>query len=211
MISEEDKEFVDKKLLANLLTPPFPGNSGDVEVICKDPILYGDYLDLHNENMENLEIYQDLNSYDTVQGIFDEVLRKYNEEHPSKPMNLVLFTDALEHLTRIHRILKMKRGNALLVGVGGSGKQSLTKLATYAAGYDLFEISLSRNYGENEFREDLKKLYNILGAEQGTGKPCTFLVTDAHVKNESFLELINNMLTSGYVERERGVLGVLSV
>ena len=118
----------------------------------------------------------------------------------SKQMNLVLFEDALEHLTRIHRILKMKRGNALLVGVGGSGKQSLTKLATYAAGYELFEISLSRNYGENEFREDLKKLYGILGTSNGgKGQSCTFLVTDAHVKNESFLELINNMLTSGMV------------
>ena len=199
LISEEDKEFVDKKLLKNLITSHFPGNASDTALVCKDPILYGDYLDLHNENMENLEIYQDLDSYGTVQRIFDEVLRKYNAEHPSTKMNLVLFTDALEHLTRIHRILKMKRGNALLVGVGGSGKQSLTKLASYAAGYDLFEISLSRNYGENEFREDLKKLYNILGAEHGTGKPCVFLVTDAHVKNESFLELINNMLTSGMI------------
>eukprot|EP01084_Bolivina_argentea_P082346 149089_1 len=94
----------------------------------------------------------------------------------------------------------MKRGNALLVGVGGSGKQSLTKLATFAAGYNLFEISLTRNYTENEFREDLKKLYSILGCENGgRGQPCTFLLTDAHVKNESFLELINNMLTSGMI------------
>lgn len=103
------------------------------------------------------------------------------------------FEDALEHLTRIHRVLKIPRGNALLVGVGGSGKQSLTRLATFAAGYKLFTITLARGYGETEFREDLKSLYGMLGGSE----PVTFLLTDAQIVDDSFLELINNMLTSG--------------
>ena len=80
-------------------------------------------------------------------------------------MNLVLFDDALEHLTRIHRVIRMDQGHALLVGVGGSGRQSLARLAAFAAGCEVFEITLSRGYGEEEFREDLKQLYNKLGIE----------------------------------------------
>ncbi len=58
----------------------------------------------------------------------------------------------------------------------------------------MFEITLTRAYDEASFRDDLKRLYTMLGAE---GKRVVFLFTDSHVADESFLELINNMLTSG--------------
>ena len=58
----------------------------------------------------------------------------------------------------------------------------------------VFEILLSRGYSENNFRDDLKNLYLKLGIEN---KMMIFLFTDAHVAEEGFLELVNNMLTSG--------------
>lgn len=129
--------------------------------IVKDPILFGDYRNaLHQENAR---LYEDLLDFDAVRALLTEIM----VEHCDKlgGTKLVLFEDALDHVTRIHRIIRMNRGHALLVGVGGSGKQSLTKLAAFAAGYFTFEITLSRGYGEAEFREDLKKLYTMVGLE----------------------------------------------
>ena len=51
------------------------------------------------------------------------------------------------------------RGNALLVGVGGSGRKSLSRLATYVADQKCFSIEISKGYRITEFREDLKSLY----------------------------------------------------
>jgi hypothetical protein len=59
-------------------------------------------------------------------------------------LNLVLFTDALLHLMRISRFMAMARGSGLLVGVGGSGKQSLARLAAYINGAYTFQITITK-------------------------------------------------------------------
>ncbi|XP_072207474.1 dynein axonemal heavy chain 10 [Excalfactoria chinensis] len=188
LINEADKALVQGHI-KNLIEENF---SDELEHAMRDPILFGDFRMALNEGEPR--IYEDIQDYEVAKSLFQEILEEYNEANVK--MNLVLFDDALEHLIHVYRIIRMDRGHALLIGVGGSGKQSLTRLAAFTAGCEVFEITLTRGYRENNFREDLKSLYQKLGIEN---KSIVFLFTDGHVAEESFLELINNMLTSGMV------------
>lgn len=77
------------------------------------------------------KIYEGVTSLSIIKKRGEFILDDFNQLNPSKKMNLVLFDDALRHLLRISRIIMQPRSSALLVGVGGSGKQSLTKLAAF--------------------------------------------------------------------------------
>jgi len=76
-------------------------------------------------------VYEACPDLESIRKLANVKLEGYNEKFPSKKMNLVIFDDALFHLLKIARIINTAGGNALLVGVGGSGKQSLTKLSSY--------------------------------------------------------------------------------
>lgn len=57
-------------------------------------------------------------------------MEDYNQINTAK-LRLVLFMDAMSHICRISRTLCQALGNALLLGVGGSGRSSLTRLASH--------------------------------------------------------------------------------
>lgn len=72
-------------------------------------------------------------------------------------MNIVIFEEALSYICKIHRIIKFSRGHGMLVGEGGAGRHSLTKLACHIAKYRVHQISTNKNYKLREFRENIKE------------------------------------------------------
>ena len=80
-------------------------------------------------------------------------------------LSLVLFRDAVEHMSRIARVLSLQRGNFMLVGVGGSGKKSLTVMASALAGCEIDSIEPKKVYGKKEFKEDLLRMMKKAGIE----------------------------------------------
>ncbi len=157
----------------------------------KPPTPFGDFMrEVDNPPYEE---YPDLV---VMKKFMEGKLEDYNMEPGNVGMNLVLFRDAIEHITRIARIIRSPRAHALLVGVGGSGRQSLTRIATYMCNFKLFMIEITKQYRSTEFHDDLKKLYNIAGVEN---KPVVFLFSDTQIVVESFLEDVSGILSSGEV------------
>ncbi|XP_077829199.1 dynein axonemal heavy chain 17 [Macaca mulatta] len=186
MVDEKDQETLHRVTMAS--TKKFFDDLGD-ELLFAKPNIFCHFAQGIGDPK-----YVPVTDVAPLNKLLVDVLDSYNEINAV--MNLVLFEDAVAHICRINRILESPRGNALLVGVGGSGKQSLSRLAAYISGLDVFQITLKKGYGIPDLKVDLAAQY-IKAAVKNI--PSVFLMTDSQVAEEQFLVLINDLLASGEI------------
>jgi dynein heavy chain len=102
----------------------------------------------------------------------------------------------MKHCCKISRIVSNDGGHALLVGVGGSGKQSLSRLSSAICQFQTMVIVISSTYGLADLKIDLQKMY-IKAGQKDEG--VMFLFTEGQITNERFLVFINDLLSSGEI------------
>lgn len=140
-------------------------------------------------------VYNQVTSIVDMNKTLDVALSEYNETNAA--MDLVLFEDAMKHVARIVRIIRNERGHALLVGVGGSGKQSLARLAAFICGYSIAQIVISSTYGMSDFKDDLKGMFRKAGLKE---EGVLFLMTDGQIFDECCLVCVNSLLATGDID-----------
>ncbi|XP_046888652.1 dynein axonemal heavy chain 3 [Hypomesus transpacificus] len=178
------KQSMDK--LLSHLTP-----SGKVTDETIRSLFFGDYGKPDADN----KAYDEITDMHSLTEVMEYYLDEFNNVSKA-PMSLVMFKFAIEHISRICRVLKQDNGHLLLVGIGGSGRQSATKLGTFINDFDLFQIELTKNYSVSDWRDDLKRVMLKAGIE---GKKTVFLFNDSQIKDEAFVEDINMLLNTGDV------------
>ncbi|KAF0977183.1 hypothetical protein FDP41_003836 [Naegleria fowleri] len=174
-----------EKDIKGILNDKFPEFGG--EAVTRKPLVFSHFVNGADG------AYDEFASMDSIRAVLEEALSRYNQTKAA--MDLVLFEDALEHICRINRIIKASNGNALLVGVGGSGKQSLSRLAAYIGDFEIYKIVITKEYGVNNLKEDLKIMYK----KAGKGQKLVFLLNDNQIVDERFLVYINDLLSTGNI------------
>ncbi|KAG7264995.1 hypothetical protein CRUP_017155 [Coryphaenoides rupestris] len=154
-------------------------------------LFFGDY---GKPNVDT-KAYDEIGDPRALQEAMEFYLDEFNSCSKA-PMALVMFRFAIEHVSRICRVLKQDSGHALLVGIGGSGRQSATKLAAFINDYDVVQIELTKNYGLADWRDSLKRVMLRAGLE---GKRLVFLLADSQIKDEAMVEDVNMLLNTGDV------------
>ena len=188
--SEDEKIFDDiiKKQLKKL-------DLTQEELTGEEPrIVFVDFLD----GIESDRNYQRVDSTATFVMKLGSILQDFNEEtqDTSKHLNLVLFLDACEHVARISRIISQPEGHALLLGVGGSGRRSLSRLSAYINMHRLYTVEVGKGYNFAKWRDDMKELILLTVSKN---RQITFLVSDSQMVDTRMLEDINCLLNTGNI------------
>ncbi|RYG70338.1 hypothetical protein EON64_00425, partial [archaeon] len=138
--------------------------------------------------------YLPVPSMEHLKKVVDNKLAEYNESNAM--MDLVLFEQAAEHIARISRIISNPSGNAMLIGVGGSGKQSLSRLAAFINGYEVRQLQVTGSFRVDDLLEAFREMFKQAGVK---GIQILFLMTDTQVVDERFLIYINAILSSSWI------------
>ena len=201
--SVSDKKWFDTNIQETVVKF-FAGTTyKDIPEAVKEPIYMVNFLrdPILDENGEQAEpapkVYEVAPPMEAVQQRLAYFMQAHNESAAgrNRKLDLVLFDAAIKHVARITRALTLPRGNLLLVGVGGSGKQSLTRLSAFVANHTFAFLTMSKGFGVNQLFDAIREQY----LASTTGRCVTMLFTDGDIKQEIFLEYINSFLSNGEI------------
>jgi len=149
LISTTDRSKL-KKLISDQLEQALQSSMKE----CTDPdeneTIFVDFFDESQNRQIYIEVVQ--KQREELKKIIEDKLVEFNEKFKSAAMNITLFEEAISYVCKINRIIKFSRGHGMLVGEGGAGRHSLTKLATFIAKYSLCQVTISKNFKLKEFR-----------------------------------------------------------
>ena len=158
-----------------------------------EPIYFGE---VHKGKVPNRP-YEYIEKHENLLKQLKGFVDYYNSENRSAKISLVFFDYFIAHILRVCRVLRQQRGNMVLIGHGGSGKQTVCHLSSYimTGKSDRFvTFSAPRDFKIDEFRKILKDIIH-----RALFYPVVLLLNDNNVGQNFILENINNFLNNGEI------------
>lgn len=129
LVSFDDRNRL-KKIVAEQLELSLQSNIKDCTNENEEDTIFVDFV---QESVSERVIYVEVPYKDREQlkKLCENYLAAFNKANSKLYMNIVLFGEAVSYICKIHRIMKLGKGHGMLIGEGGAGRHSLTRLATY--------------------------------------------------------------------------------
>ena len=154
LVSEsEEVEF--NKIFSDVMAKSIPQTPVQEQFL--SPLVFTNFVTSADKS------YLPVPSIEKLKSVLEGKLSEYNEIYAM--MDLVLFEQAMLHITRISRIIQNPGGHAMLVGVGGSGKQSLCRLAAFICDFEVKQLAISSNFKIEDLKEEIRGMYLSAGVK----------------------------------------------
>lgn len=167
------------------------GEEGDQTFI--DPI-FVDFL-----GYEDLRVYEEVQEMEKLKSSLEDSLTACNNAPRAVKLDMVLFEQAIIMVTKVHRIFATERGHLVLAGLPSVGRKTVCRLASFVEEMNLTRLEITKNFGLMQFRQKMKQVWELAGYNGREKLKTVFLLDESDIVEESFLEDVQNILSSGLV------------
>ena len=150
-------------------------------------VLYGSLNRTTRVVDDEPQIYEEYSSIDEILPIFKDMLDDFRYSRCSNSPDISILKHTAINLTKICRIFRSPKGNALLIGPLGSGKRTLSRLGSFIIDADYIEI-------EDNFQA-IDEVKNHMIRCGVSAKKCVIVFTSEQLKSRRIAEIANILVT----------------
>lgn len=107
-----------------------------------------------------------------------------------------LSDDLLDYCITLDRTLTLNCGHVFIAGASDKFNRSVPSLIAHMHNYRCFSLKVSSNYHIKNFSIDVKQAVTYVTLES---EPALLLIEDFQLLDPTFLQYINQLLSTGYV------------
>jgi dynein heavy chain len=155
-------------------------------------LTFGDFI-----TVEDRRCYQEIVSFDEFGKQGRAMVDAYMAAHPHCPTEVMFFKYSMENICKICRVLCQPSGNILLLGRGGTGRETSARVAAVLKDATFYQPPVSASFTFLEWRGQIKALLREAG---GSGTCCVLYLTIETLSVPEFMTDINTLLTNGQID-----------